>query len=94
MKWIEWRYPLINLLRAQPGRNGVQLNYAIRENNAAIIMTNIQFLDDYLGRAPITEKTFAHDVLEVHTYIVTFTTETFMAENKLISSHSLLGYFQ
>ena len=49
-----------------------------------IIRANIQFLDDYVDRAPLTGEAFAFDAAEVHTYIVKFTTENSIAENKLM----------
>ena len=84
VKWEDWRDSLINFLHTQKGRNGVPLNYVIRESETAIIRDNIEFLDDYVDRAPLVGEAFASDANEVHTYIVNFITENETAENKIL----------
>ena len=56
MEWMEWKAKLINFLKSKPVRNGVPLNYVIRENVAAIVRTNGNFLDDYVDMNSITER--------------------------------------
>ena len=56
----------------------------MRENDLPIIRTNMQFLENYVDRAPLTGEAFTLDTADVHTYVVSFTTKNSMAENKLM----------
>ena len=46
MKWIDWKAVLIHFLKSQTGRNGVPLNYAVRDNVNPIVSNNPNFLDN------------------------------------------------
>ena len=58
MEWMDWKATLIYFLKYQPGRNGVPLNYVIREKIYAIVRTNKNFIDDYVDRKPLTGRVF------------------------------------
>ena len=47
MNCIDWKVTLIIFLTYYPGRNGVSLNYAVRDNVNPITRNNPNFLDDY-----------------------------------------------
>ena len=53
MEWMDCKATLFNFLKSQPGRNGVPLNYIIRDNVDAIVPTKAKFLDDYVDRTPL-----------------------------------------
>ena len=80
MEFMEWKLTLINLLKYQPGRNGVPLNYVIRENIYAIVRTNTNFIDDYVDRKPLTGRVFNDNASKVHSYIVRLISENAVAE--------------
>ena len=58
MKWGAWKVTFINLLKTQTRRNGIPLNYVVRENEAAIFRNNANFLDDYVDQCPIDGRAF------------------------------------
>ena len=89
-KWLDWCPVFINFLKSLPGRHGVLLSYVVRENDDAIIVPDTDILKDYVNRSPLTREAFAADASEVHTYIVSFTSENSTAENKLMP-HLLLN---
>ena len=68
-EFMDWKATLINILKSQPGRNSNPLNYVIRDKVSAIILTNTNFIDDYVDRTPLTGKVFNADVSKVHLYI-------------------------
>ena len=74
-KWMDWKEPLINFLRTQPGRNGVPLNCVIDDILKPIIRNNVQLLDDYVDSEPLMSKYFPTDSAEVYTYIFNFIIE-------------------
>ena len=61
IKWMDWKATLINFLKCQPGMSGVPLNYVISNNVAAIVQTNMNFIDDYIDRTPLTGSVFDAD---------------------------------
>ena len=69
MEWMDWKATLINFLSSQPGRNGLPLNYVIRDNVVAIVRTNKHFIDEYVDRTPLTGKLFNADESKVHFFI-------------------------
>ena len=73
MKCSDWYPTLINSLRAIPGRSGVQLSYVCKYAIALPRANHADFIDEYIGRAPLMGKAFISNVAEVHTYIVKFT---------------------
>ena len=86
-KWIDWKGSFINFLRTQPGRDGVPLNYVIRDNvnpPPAGTPPSTEFLDDYVSHSPLNGATFASDAGEVHTYLVNFISGNATAENKIM----------
>ena len=66
MEWMDWKANLIHFLKHQPGRNGVPLNYFIRDNVATIVRTNTNFLDDYVDKTPLYGRVFDTDASKVH----------------------------
>ena len=81
---MDWKATLINSIKSQPGRNGVPLNYVIRENVAAIAQTNTNFLDDYVDRNPLNVRFFNADASKVHLYIVRLIYDFYFSEHKLL----------
>ena len=77
---MDWKVTLINFLKYQPGGNGVPLNYVIRGNVSAIVRTNINFLDDYVDRTPLSGRVFNADASKVHSYIARLISENAVAE--------------
>ena len=70
MEWMYWKATVINFLKSQPGKNGVPLDYVIRDNVVAIVRTNTKFIDDYVDRNPLTGRVFNSDASKLHSYIV------------------------
>jgi hypothetical protein len=85
-KWEEWNPIFLNFLRAIPGRNGIQLKYVLRDNEQPILVPGIDFIDDYINRAPLRGDTFNNDAQEVSTYITNFMNGNQVAESKLLSN--------
>ncbi len=71
-KWEDWEPSFVNFLRSIPGRNGIPLNYVIRENDAPLNIPNVDFLTHYANMAPLHGDAFDTDSTEVHTYLVNF----------------------
>ena len=84
MERMEWKATLINFLKYQPGRNGAPLNCVIRENVAAIVQTNTEFIDDYVDRTPLTRRVLNADASTVHSYIVQLIYENEVSKQKLL----------
>jgi hypothetical protein len=84
VKWTDWKDSFVNFLRTQSGRDGVPLNYVVRDSDIPTFNANVQFIDDYVDQAPLNGAAFAADAEEVHTYIIGFITENPTAENKLL----------
>ena len=84
MEWMDWKATLIKLLKYQPGRNGVPLNYVIRDNIIDIVRTKTNFLDDYVDRTPLTVSVFNVDASKVHSYIFRLISKNAVSEQKLI----------
>ena len=68
--WDEWENTFVNFLRSIPGRNGIPLQYVIRENEQADPTPNDDFLDDYIKNAPLVGEAFIIDANEVHTHLI------------------------
>ena len=84
INWMECKAKIISLIKSQPGRNGVPLDYVSRDNVAAIVQTNTDFIDDYVDRNPPTGRVFNADASKVHSYIVRLISENTVAEQKLL----------
>ena len=84
MEWTDWKSTLVNFLKSQPGRNGVPLNYVVRDNVAGVTRQNANFLDDYVDKTPITGRVFTTDASKVHSYIVRLISENSVAEQKIL----------
>ena len=85
MKWEEWNPIFLNFLRAIPGRDGIPLKYVVRENEAPVHIIDIDFIDDYVNRAPLHGDAFNNDAQEVSTYITNFMSGNQVAESKLLA---------
>ena len=72
---MDWKATLINSIKSQPGRNGVPLNYIIRDNVAAIVRTNTNFLDDYVYRTPLSGRVSSANASKVYLYIILLISE-------------------
>ena len=83
-KWDEWSPVFINFLRTIPGRNGQPLSYVCRRNETPIVVAGIDFMDDYVNRAPLNGDAFNIDAAEVHTYIQSFINGNETAEAKIL----------
>jgi hypothetical protein len=83
LKWIDWVPTFQNFLRAIPSRNGVPLNYVIKEEPIVIRQNYNNFLDEYIDKAPLDGPAFVIDSAEVHTYIVKFISGNDTAESKI-----------
>ena len=70
MMWIYRKVMLINFLKSHPGRNGVPLNYVLRDNANPIARNNPNFLDDYADKTLLRGKLFTHDAAKAHSYII------------------------
>ena len=84
MERMEWKAKLINFLKSQPGRNGVPLNYVIRDNVFAIVRTNMNFLGDYVDRTPLTGFCLNANASKVHSYIAQLISENIVSEQNLV----------
>ena len=69
-KWTNWAPTLQNYLRCIPGRDGIPLNYIIRNQDQADYTPNPDFLDDYVATAKLEGEAYAIDAADVHTIIV------------------------
>ena len=70
MIWDDWSNTFINYIRSIPGRDGVPLQYIIRDNETADPTPNEDFLDDYIMNAPLNGGSFIIDANEVHTHLI------------------------
>ena len=61
MEWVDWKSTLVNFMKSQPGRNGVNLNYVVRDNQVTFIRTNTNFPYNYDNRALLTGRAFSSD---------------------------------
>ena len=88
IKWIDWVPTFRNFLRAIPSRNGAPLSYVIRDDATTPRATYVNFLDEYIDKAPLQGSAFIIDTAEVHTYLIKFISENETAESKIQSSAS------
>ena len=67
MKWEDWNPTFLNFLKAIPGRNGVPLSYICRENQQPLPHDpNIDYLENYINKAPLHGDAYIIDAAEVH----------------------------
>ena len=85
VNWIDWYPTFINFLRAIPGRYGVPLSYICRPDNIVHPPVYVDFLDEYINRAPLHGAAYITDAAEVHTYLVKFISDNDVAESKIQS---------
>ena len=83
-KWDEWSPVFINFLRTIPGRNGQPLSYMCRKNATPTVIPGIDFIDDYVNRAPLAGEAFNIDAAEVHTYLQSLINGNETAEAKIL----------
>ena len=84
MKWNDWAPTFINYLRTIPGRDGVPLNYIIRESAQPDPTPCEAFIDEYVLMAPIDRgEAYCIDAAEVHTLLVKFITGNEIAEMRI-----------
>ena len=83
VKWIDWLPTFKNFLKAIPRQNGVPLSYVIRNEPVIPPEIYVNFLDEYVDRAPLNGAAFITDSAEVHTYLVKFISENDTAESKI-----------
>ena len=83
-KWDDWEPSFVNFLRSIPGRNGVPLNYVIREHDNPSNEPGSDFLTHYANMAPLNGDAFDTDATEVHTYLVNFISGNETAEAKIL----------
>ena len=83
-KWDEWCPVFINFLQMIPGRNGQPLSNVCRRDDALLTVPNVEFMDDYVNRAPLSGEAFIIDATEVHIYIQSFISGNEMAEAKIL----------
>ena len=92
---MDWKATLINFLT--PGRNGMPLNYVIRDNVAAIDRTKTNFLGGYVNKTSLTGWVFNADAPKVHFYIGQLISENSVSEHKLLhhkdASDGCVDYF-
>ena len=88
-KWEDWNPVFKNFLRSIPGRNGVPLSYVCRADEGPTIMANIEFIDQYVNRAPLQGEAFKTDAAEVNTYIVSFIAGNSTAEAKILGNERM-----
>ena len=85
MKWIDWYPTLINLLRENIGKNGVPLSYLCIPTNVKVKAVYNNFVDEYNENTPLVGQAFTTDAVEVHTYIVRFTSGNTVTEAKMVA---------
>ena len=84
MKWNDWAPTFTNYLRTIPGRDGVPLNYIIRDATEPDPTPCNDFLDEYVLMAPIERgEAYRIDAAEVHTLLVKFITGNETAEMRI-----------
>ena len=83
MKWDDWKPTFLNYIRSIPGRDGVPLKYVCRTNDEADMITNEDFLDDYIARAPFEGDSYVIDSVQVHTFLANFVSGNDTAEAKM-----------
>ena len=88
-KWEDWNPVFMNFLRSIPGRNGVPLSYICRADEGPTIVANIEFIDQYVNRAPLQGEAFKTDAAEVNTYIVSFIAGNSTAEAKILGNERM-----
>ena len=89
VKWEEWKPTFINFLRSLPGRHGIPLAYICRDNEAPIVDSGANMLEDYKNRAPLNGEAFGIDAAEVHTYIIKFISGNTVAEARVLQYNEL-----
>jgi hypothetical protein len=55
-KWEDWKPTFLNYIQAMLGRGSIPLMYICCQNNQPSIVTNKDFLDDYIDRALFAYK--------------------------------------
>ena len=87
---------LFHFFRSIPGRDGVPLSNVIRKSPTPYLIPYLDFLDDYVAMAPLTEESFVVVSTEVHTYLTSFTSRNSTTEAKikhhLLENNRLLDY--
>ena len=78
-KWEDWAPSFINYLRTIPGRNGVPLMYVIRDEDDQPLRS-IDYLDDYIAKAPLEGAAFTTDTTQVHVYLINLIAQNDEAE--------------
>ena len=81
VKWEDWSPTFINYVREIPGREGVPLEYIIRENDLPDITPKKDFLEDYINNATLMVEAFTINAAEVHTFIVNLISQNEEAES-------------
>lgn len=70
MKWLDWKASLVRFLSTQPEQNGVPLSYIVHDNDALMYQVNVNFLDNYIDRAPLMMgAAYTLDTAKVHIFI-------------------------
>ncbi len=82
-KWSDWQVTFANYLRLIPGRDGVPLNYVIRDNEQPDPTPHANFIDDYVSMAPLNGEAYVTDTATVHTLISKFIAGNELAESKV-----------
>jgi hypothetical protein len=87
-KWEDWKPTFLNYLRSIPGRDGIPLKYIRRETDTPNpIVTNANFLDNYVTMAPLEGDSFAIDTAQLHTLLVNFIAGNDTAKAKINGSN-------
>ena len=69
MEWMDRKSTLVIFMKLQPGRNGVPLNYVVRDNEAPITRPNANSLENYINRTLLTGIVVYSDASKVNSYI-------------------------
>ena len=83
MKWEDWYPSFANLLRHQPGRDGVPLSYVIRDRDQPDHTPKDTYLDCLVAAAPHFGESFREDADTVHTLITKYIAGNADAEAKI-----------
>jgi hypothetical protein len=71
----------LNCLRSIPGHDGIPLKYICLDKDEAEPTPHHDFLDNYVGMAPLIGDAFAIDMAQVHTFLVDFVAGSDIAED-------------
>lgn len=72
MKWSDWAPTFVGFLAQIPGRNGVGLDYVVRENPNSDPTPRQNFLEEYVAMAPLHGPAFVNDSKKVLDYLNQF----------------------